>query len=171
LLHRLALLGVRWGVQGETGRTTGTFKEVWTLHWQPELAVAVVDASRYGTTVASAAATYVSEHAQDAGSLTELSELLANCLLADLPDGIAGVVSVLAERTALQQDVVPLLDTIAPLARTCRYGNVRGVDVTGVRKILDTTVVRACVGLPTACRPSMDCHCCRSCRWTTGTAR
>lgn len=151
LLHRLALLGVGWGVQTETGRTTGTFKEVWTLQWQPELAIAVVEASRYGTTVASAAAAYVSERAQDAGGLTELSELLAACLLADLPDGIGGVVAVLAERTALQQDVAPLLETIAPLARTCRYGNVRGVDVTGVRKILDTTVVRACVGLPTAC--------------------
>jgi hypothetical protein len=151
LLHRLALLGVEWGAQAETGRTTGTFKEVWTLQWQPELAIAVVEASRYGTTVASAAAAYVAESAQDAGSLTDLSELLASCLLADLPDGIGGVVSVLAERTALQQDVAPLLETIAPLARTCRYGNVRGVDVTGVRKILDTTVVRACVGLPTAC--------------------
>jgi hypothetical protein len=151
LLHRLALLGVGWGAQTETGRTTGTFKEVWTLQWQPELAIAVVEASRYGTTVASAAAAYVSERAQDASSLTELSELLAACLLADLPDGIGGVISVLAERTALQQDVAPLLETIAPLARTCRYGNVRGVDVTGVRKILDTTVVRACVGLPTAC--------------------
>ena len=151
LLHRLALLGVEWGAQTETGRTTGTFKEVWTLQWQPELAIAVVEASRYGTTVASAAAAYVSERAQDAGNLTELSELLAACLLADLPEGIGGVVSVLAERTALQQDVAPLLETIAPLARTCRYGNVRGVDVTGVRKILDTTVVRACVGLPTAC--------------------
>ena len=151
LLHRLALLGVGWGVQAETGRTTGTFKEAWTLQWRPELAVALVEASRYGTTVASAAATYVSEHAQEARGLTELSELLAGCLLADLPDGIAGVVSVLGERTALQQDVGPLLETIAPLARTCRYGNVRGVDVTGVRKILDTTIVRACVGLPTAC--------------------
>ena len=51
----------------------------------------------------------------------------------------------------MQQDVVPLLETIAPLARTCRYGNVRGVDVTGVQRILDATVVRACVGLPAAC--------------------
>ncbi|MBT2536422.1 DUF5682 family protein [Arthrobacter sp. ISL-69] len=151
LLHRLALLGVDWGTPADTGRTTGTFKEAWTLLWQPELAVAVVDASRYGTTIATAAATWVAEHAQATGSLADLSELLANCLLADLPDGISAVVSVLAERTAVQQDVVPLLETVAPLARTCRYGNVRGVDVTGVERILDATVVRACVGLPTAC--------------------
>ena len=151
LLHRLALLGVDWGVPSETGRTTGTFKEAWTIRWEPELSVSVVEASRYGTTVASAAATYVSERAQAATDLADLSDLLANCLLADLPDGISAVVSVLAERAALQQDVPPLLETIAPLARTCRYGNVREVDVTEVRKILDTTVVRACVGLPVAC--------------------
>jgi hypothetical protein len=151
LLHRLQLLGVDWGYPTETGRTTGTFKEAWTLRWKPELSVAVVDASRYGTTVASAAAASAWEQAQQAASLAALSELLSQCLLADLPDGINAVVSVLAERTALQQDVAPLLETIAPLARTCRYGNVRGVDVSGVRKILDATVVRACVGLPTAC--------------------
>ena len=151
LLHRLALLGVDWGIPTETGRTLGTFKEAWTLQWKPELAIAVVEASRYGTTVAAAAAACVSETAREDGSLASLGELLAYCLLADLPEGLNAVVAVLAERTALQQDVAPLLQTIAPLARTCRYGNVRGVDVTGVRKILDTTVVRACVGLPTAC--------------------
>ncbi|MFK0038279.1 DUF5682 family protein [Paenarthrobacter sp. NPDC090517] len=151
LLHRLALLGVDWGQPTDTGRTTGTFKEAWTLLWKPELAVSVVEASRYGTTVASAASTFVSEQAQAAEGLPVLGKLLEGCLLAELPDGIAGVVSALAERTALQQDVAPLLETIAPLARTCRYGNVRAVDVSNVRKILDATVVRACVGLPTAC--------------------
>jgi hypothetical protein len=151
LLHRLALLGVNWGTPADTGRTKGTFKEAWTLHWQPELTIAVVEASRYGTTLATAASTWVAEHARTSGSLADLSELLASCLLADLPDGISAVVSVLAERTAVQQDVVPLLETLAPLARTCRYGNVRGVDVTGVQRILDATLVRACVGLPTAC--------------------
>ncbi|MCU1433692.1 MAG: hypothetical protein JWR71_417 [Pseudarthrobacter sp.] len=151
LLHRLTLLSVDWGTPADTGRTTGTFKEAWTLRWQPELAVAVVEAGRYGTTVAAAAAACVAERAEGSGSLADLSELLEGCLLADLPDGIGSVVSVLAERTAVQQDVAPLLETIAPLARTCRYGNVRGVDVTGVHTILDATVVRACVGLPVAC--------------------
>jgi len=151
LLHRLALLGVDWGIPADTGRTTGTFKEAWTLRWRPELAVAIVEASRYGTTVASAAASCVSVRAGQATDLAELSGLLASCLLADLSEGIAGVMAVLAERTALQQDIPDLLDTVAPLARTCRYGNVRGVDVSEVRKILDATVVRASVGLATAC--------------------
>lgn len=151
LLHRLVLLGIDWGKLVTTGGTTGTFKEGWTLLWRPELTLAVVEASRYGSTVAAAAATCVSEQAQAAGNLSALSDLLASCLLADLPEGIGHVVAVLAERTALAQDVQALLRTIEPLARTCRYGNVRGVDVGEVRKILDTTIVRSCVGLPTAC--------------------
>lgn len=151
LLHRLGLLGVPWGEPVETGRTTGTFKEGWTLRWKPEFAVVLVEASRYGTTIASAASARVAERAESAESLADLSELLAACLLADLPDGISHVVSVLAERAARHEDVPALLETIAPLARTCRYGNVRGVDVSEVRRILDATAVRACVGLPTAC--------------------
>ncbi|WP_281250859.1 DUF5682 family protein [Sinomonas mesophila] len=151
LLHRLALLGVLWGTPAEAGRTTGTFKEAWTLRWEPGLAVAIVDASRYGTTLASAAAARVAEAAQAADGLAELGELLSACLLADLPEGIGRVVAVLAERAALAQDIPDLLASIAPLARTCRYGNVRGVDVAQVRRILEATVVRACVGLPTAC--------------------
>ena len=151
LLHRLALLGVPWGRPVETGRTTGTFKEAWALLWHPEFAIALVEASRYGTTVASAAATRVVDRAQAAETLAGLGELLSACLLADLPHGIGHVVAVLAERAARQQDVPALLETIAPLARTCRYGNVRGVDVAEVRRILDATAVRACVGLPTAC--------------------
>jgi hypothetical protein len=151
LLHRLTLLRVPWGRPVETGRTTGTFKEGWNLQWQPEFAVELVEASRYGTTVDSAASARVAERAKSAESLAELSELLGACLLADLPAGISQVVSVLAERAAHQEDVAALLMTIAPLARTCRYGNVRGVDVAEVRRILDATAVRACVGLPTAC--------------------
>ena len=54
LLHQLALLGIDWGELADTGRTTGTFKEAWQLEWYPELAVAVIEASLHGNTVASA---------------------------------------------------------------------------------------------------------------------
>jgi hypothetical protein len=57
----------------------------------------------------------------------------------------------MAERTARQHDTLALLTTIEPLARTCRYGNVRGVDVHDVAHVLRTVVVRASVGLRAAC--------------------
>ncbi len=55
-LHRLGVLGIGWGeVTDDLVRGTGTFHETWTLRWRPELAVEIIDAAVWGTTVESAA--------------------------------------------------------------------------------------------------------------------
>ncbi len=151
LLHRLRLLGVAWGEPADTGRTTGTFRESWTLEWRPELAVDLVEAGVWGTTVAAAAAARAADRATRSGDLAELAGLVSTCLTADLPDGVEAVLDALDARAAAQHDVPALLSTVEPLARTCRYGDVRGVDTDRVRRVLAATVVRACVGLPMAC--------------------
>ncbi|NUR81332.1 MAG: hypothetical protein HOQ21_12920 [Dermatophilaceae bacterium] len=151
LLHRLAILDVHWGSQVDAGRSTGTFKEAWQLEWTPELAVAVIEASLFGTTVRSAAESKIAEQAEQAADLGVLGGLIEQCLLADLPDGLRAVVAALADRTARQHDMQALLETVEPLARTCRYGDVRGVDVADVTHVLQTVVVRASVGLRAAC--------------------
>jgi Family of unknown function (DUF5682) len=151
LLHRLRLLGVDWGTQADAGRTTGTFKEAWDLEWRPELAVAVIEAGLFGTTVLDAAAARVADVAAEADDLATLGRLVSDCLLADLPEGLRAVVGILEERTARQHDVLALLGTVEPLARTVRYGDVRGVDVAGVAGVLRAIVVRASIGLPAAC--------------------
>src|SRR5262245_1146993 len=43
LLHRLSLLGVRWGETQRAGGR-GTFHEIWRLRWQPEFVVALIEA-------------------------------------------------------------------------------------------------------------------------------
>lgn len=151
LLHRLALLGVRWGRQADAGRTTGSFKEAWELRWEPELSVAVVEASLWGTTVQAAAEARVAEEAAGSGDIATLGTLVEQCLLADLPAALRHVVAALAERTARQHDTIALLGTVEPLARTARYGDVRGVDVADVAEVLEAVVVRASVGLRAAC--------------------
>jgi hypothetical protein len=142
---------VPWGSLVDAGRTTGTFKEAWELEWRPELSVDLIEASLYGTTIASAAEAKVAEEAHEASDLAALGVLIEQCLLADLPGGLRAVVGTLADRTARQHDTLALLGTIEPLARTCRYGDVRGVDVADVAHVLATVVVRAAIGLRAAC--------------------
>ena len=151
LLHRLRLLGVPWGTPADAGRTTGTFKEGWTLLWQPEFAVSLVEAGLYGTTVLGAATSVVEERAQQAADLGALGDLVEQCFLADLPEALAEVITALAAQTARQQDVVALLETIEPLARTRRYGDVREADTTLVADVLDTVIARASVDLRPGC--------------------
>ena len=50
-----------WGEEAETARTKGTFRESWIVEWKPELEVALIEASGYGTTIESAATDEVAE--------------------------------------------------------------------------------------------------------------
>jgi hypothetical protein len=56
LFHRLTLLNVPWATpRAHAGRKLGTFAESWTLRWIPEMEVALIEASVWGTTVEAAA--------------------------------------------------------------------------------------------------------------------
>ena len=86
LLHRLNVLEVHWGEPVEA-RGLGTFKEAFRLEWQPALAVDLIHAGRWGTTVEAAAAARATAAAKDQESIAELAVLADAVLLADLPGG------------------------------------------------------------------------------------
>ena len=148
LLHRLALLGVAWGRLVDS-RGKGTFRESWELAWHPEFAVDLVEASAFGTTVREAATAKARKLAADA-TLADLTGLVETCLLADLPDALGPVLRSLDDRVALDNDVAHLLAAVPPLARTLRYGDVRGTDTAALATVTNRLVVRACAGLPAA---------------------
>jgi hypothetical protein len=149
LLHRLLLLGVAWGAPIRT-TGLGTFKEGWRLQWRPELAVALIDASRYGASVLAAAEAFVAERAGAAEQLPELTALVESCLLAGLTEALSTVMRVVADRAARDADIGRLMDAIEPLARVHRYGSVRREDAGAVAAVLDGLLARVCVGLPVA---------------------
>src|ERR1700720_3486169 len=94
LLHRLILLGVRWGTtqQGRT-QNIGTFRESWQLAWRPELDLALIEASMWGSTVQAAAAQRARSAAAEAAVLEDLTGLVERCLLADLGDALPYVLT------------------------------------------------------------------------------
>jgi hypothetical protein len=147
LFHRLQLLGLRWIVPAESAvQSQGTFRETWESRWEPEYSVAIVEASVWGTTVESAATARVKKII-DEGSLVELTQAVERCLLADLPRALNGLLATLADKTALDADVVHLMDALPALARAERYGNVRQTDTRALRKVSEVMVVRICAGL------------------------
>jgi len=152
LLHRLRLLGLKWGEVKGTGRSAkGTFHEVWQLQWQPEFAVSIIEASRWGHTIADAATALAIDHAEKATSLPELSALVDRVLLANLPHAVEPVTHALENLAAIAGDASQLLEAIPPLANIFRYGNVRQTDASLVGHVLDGLVTRACISLGGAC--------------------
>lgn len=157
LLHRVRVLGIGWGALTASRASTGTFRETWDLCWEPELSVRVVEMSPHGLTVEAAASSVLLDRAAEAGSgsLGALVAALEDALLADLPEVVEPIVSLVEHRAARDPAVDDLVAALAPLARTLRYGDVRGTDADSLRRVVDGMVVRIVAGLVVACR-SLD---------------
>ncbi|MET8876353.1 DUF5682 family protein [Nocardia sp. NPDC004604] len=152
LLHRLRLLGIDWGTPttGEV-RSTGTFRESWTLQWRPEFAVSIIEASRWGTTIGTAAEAKILDTASRAdATVGDLTGALEVALLADLGGATDGLITLLESAAALDHDVTHLLAALPGLTRTLRYGDVRGTDTKALAHVADGLLVRICAGLPGA---------------------
>jgi Family of unknown function (DUF5682) len=151
LLHRLAMLGIGWGaVTEDQVRGSGTFHETWTLRWRPELAVAIIDAARWGTTVAAAATAKIVDAAGSAAGLAAVTAAVEQVLLADLPAALGPVLRALDEKAAADSDVAQLMAAVPALVRAVRYGDVRGTDTGALSAVVDALAARACAGLPAA---------------------
>jgi hypothetical protein len=151
LLHRLTALGIRWGsVTADRVRGAGTFHETWSLRWRPELAVTVIDAAPWGTTVATAASAKLAYTAASARDLATVTAAVESVLLADLPEALEPVLRALDQKAARDSDVVHLMTAVPALARAVRYGDVRGTGTAALSSVISALAARVCAGLPAA---------------------
>ena len=150
LLHRLAILGVQWGELERVAGKSGTFHEHWTLQWQPELQLRVIEAGRYGSTLQEAASASLVESAQAEHDLPPLTQKLDQALLAQLPAAISALLQAVRNRAAVATDIQHLMQALTPLSRIARYGDVRGTAASDIAPIIDSLVERIIVGLPLA---------------------
>jgi hypothetical protein len=150
LFHRLRLLDVEWAVPETVSGKSGTFHELWKLRWQPELELALVEASRWGSSIAAAATARAVDLAGTLEELGPLTELLDRVVVAELPDALERVLAVVQARAAVASDVVRLAAALPRLARLARYGDVRGLAPGPVVALFEGIFERVLVGLPGA---------------------
>ena len=158
-LHRLRVLGIGWGeVTADLVRGTGTFHETWTLRWRPELAVEIIDAAVWGTTVESAATAKIVSVASPGASpgaspvvpLADITRAVERVLLAELPEALEPVLRALDASAATESDVTRLMAAVPALVRAIRYGDVRGTSTGALSAVVDALTIRVCAGLPAA---------------------
>ncbi|MFK4084058.1 DUF5682 family protein [Kribbella sp. NPDC020789] len=148
LLHRLRILGVHWGVPvADERRAQGTFREMWKLVWDPELEVELVAAGAHGTTVVGAATTVMLRAADETSTLADVTAALEKSLLAALDDALPALLAGVDTRAAADADVGHLMSALPALARSSRYGDVRGTDTGGLAAVAGRMVSRICAGL------------------------
>lgn len=150
LLHRLLLLDVPWGEQQQESGRKGSFGESWVLAWQPEFSLRLIEAGVWGHTLAEASAARTLTTARTSRQLGELTTLLDQLLLANLPATVPELMQLLQNQAALTSDTLQLLAALPPLGRMLRYGSVRQLDAESLRQMLDGMLARVCLGLPLA---------------------
>jgi hypothetical protein len=152
LLHRLTLLGIPWGKLADAGRSRGTFRERWTLRWEPEFAVRLVENLIYGPTIAQAASGRISAEFDKASQLKALADLVFGALTAQLPDAVEHGIALIEKRAAQTSDCAELLAALPPLANTVRYGHARQTDADHLAGLLTRILVQGALALPYAAR-------------------
>ncbi|MEO1626596.1 MAG: DUF5682 family protein, partial [Bacteroidota bacterium] len=152
LLHRLNLLGIDWGWEKEVRKygLAGSFHEHWTLKWQPEFALKIIEAGMWGKTVYEASQEFVRRQIEQMDKLPELSALVDQALKADLKEVIEHLVQALQERSAKTRDIQLLMDALPPLVNALRYGSTRQLDVASMEQVVRQMIPRIIVGLPLA---------------------
>ena len=150
LLHRLAILDIPWG-RKTYASGKGTFKEAWSLKWDPEYSVSLIEKGAFGNTVEEAAIQQVIVKAERASILKDLSALLEKAVPAELPSAIEKLLKLLDNKAAATGDVIQLMQVLSPLVSVSRYGNVRNTDSELMLKIVNSLVARICIGLPGTC--------------------
>ncbi|MBD2095565.1 hypothetical protein H6F90_10390 [Trichocoleus sp. FACHB-591] len=156
LLHRLSLFGIGWGKPQKNSGSKGTFHELWRLQWQPEFAIALIEAGIWGNTIEAAAIAFVCDAANRSADLPALTRLIDKTLLANLPEAIHHLMVRLRAEAAIASDVAHLMAALPPLANVLRYGNVRQIDTGIVGPVVDGLITRVCIGLPVACASLND---------------
>jgi Family of unknown function (DUF5682) len=151
LLHRLLALKIPWGRLEQSGGKRSTFHEVWKVAWQPEFALAIIEANIWGITVLAAATAKIVHDAGAATELAALTTLLETSILAGLESAVDPLLQQIQAMAAVGADVRHLMDALLPMARVARYGDVRGTEAAHVEPIFVGMFERALVGLAAAC--------------------
>ncbi len=149
-LHRLQLLGIKWGNKSAIAGK-GTFKEQWRLQWDPAFSIDVIEKGSWGNTTEEAAVKYLIDLSKNAKSLPDICLLLEDAIPAELPVAVQTLIVQINNLAAASGDVIQLMEVIPALVNVSRYGNVRKTDSELVLGIVDSMITRICVSLPAAC--------------------
>lgn len=152
LLHRLTVLDVPWGREIDAGRSRGTFRERWTLCWEPEYAVRLVENLIFGPTIAKAAAGRLAADLNAAGDLKRLCDLTLGALTAQLPEAAHVGVERIERRVAQTSDCGELLTGLPSLGDIVRYGQARRTDAAQLATLFSRILAQGALTLPYAAR-------------------
>lgn len=151
-LHQLSILNIPFGRESrEEMSSTSSFAEHWSLAWQEEYFIGLMEAGLYGNTIREAAVNFQQHKMEENLQLPKLTENILAALLAGLWENIPKLVESTSRIASVSKDLDQLIDASSDLAIAMRYGNVREFETTPLKSLLFSVVPRILIGLPQYC--------------------
>lgn len=147
LLHRLALLGIRFARKQHRRQTDATWAEHWVLQWSPEAEIEIVEATIKGETVELAAAYAIHEQLLACDNMADAARLIRQAGECGLPQ-VAGQAVAALQRLAVDAgSFAQIAQTQRELSVLMQYGSVRRIDTAPLLPILRQLFLRGCLML------------------------
>ena len=150
LFHRLEILGIPW-LKKTYARSKGTFKEVWTAEWSPEMMIVLIDNAYLGNTIEDASINLVIHKSKKTEKISDLAELINQCIPAELFQSVDKLLVRINDVSAISTDIVDLMKALPQLIDVSRYGNVRKSDIGIISSIVQQLLIKVFIGLPNGC--------------------
>lgn len=147
-LHQTRLLNVAWAELEDSNRSQGSFKEIWTLSWQPESSLYLNEMSIWGSSILTATQYYLEHKVKATEDIASIAQLLENVLLSGLDKSLSYTLQKLDELTSQNHDPHVILDTLKPLINVMRYGSVRQIATAHLQQVIEHLSIRLMLSLP-----------------------
>lgn len=149
-IYRLEILEITWG-QRMYARSKGTFKEAWTLKWEPEMFISLIEKGIWGNSIDYACTKFLVDKSQKSNAIKDLAEMIQKAIPAELFGAIEHLLVKINEVATVSADILELMTALSPLVEVSRYGNVRKTDLSAINQLVEGLLTRICIGLPNAC--------------------
>lgn len=147
LLHRLRVLGVKFGEQMRRSQDNATWAELWQLRWSPETEIEIVEASLIGDTISQAVEILLGRRLNDAQTLSETGDILSDAFACGLPEAVKTAVSAVQRSAAGCTSSTDSGSVIGILSSIVRFGNIRRIDPSPLIPLMQQLYLRFCLEL------------------------
>lgn len=150
-LHRLRVLGVKFGRLQSINQESATWAESWEVRWTPEVEIELVEAALKGDTITQAASFVMKEQAENAEKIGEAAEIIEEAYYCGMPEMVTYATDILQGLAVEAAGFAELAATAESVSVVVRYGSIRRLDSTPLCPVLNQMFLRACLLFLSSC--------------------
>lgn len=142
-LHQLKVMGVLFAKPINTYQQNTNWKEIWSICWQPETEIEIVEAALYGDTIEMATAYILKEKLDKCTQIKEAASFISTCYECGMAKMVSYAINILQSLSVDANSLDEIAEAAFHLSHIIRFGSIRKIDTTVVEPILAQLFLRA----------------------------